>query len=155
MARKLDWSEDEAKAIVAAQHERGLLVVLSALSEAFGYVHRDAITLAAKALNLSRAEVHGVTSFYHDFRERPTGRHVLKLCGAEACQSMDADALGKQAEQELGIGFGETTPDSAITLERVYCLGLCACAPAALFDGEPHARLDQNAIASLISEARK
>ncbi len=152
MTRKLDWSEDDAKAIVAAQQERGLMVVLAALNEAFGYVHRDAIGLAAKSLNLSRAEVHGVASFYHDFREKPPGRHVLKLCGAEACQSMGGDALAAQATRELGIGFGETTPDEAITLERVYCLGLCACAPAALLDGEPHARLDQSAITSLIGE---
>jgi formate dehydrogenase subunit gamma len=155
MIRRQDWNEDEARTIVAAQQKLGLLAVLSALNEAFGYVHKDAVGLAANALNLSRAEVHGVASFYHDFRERPPGRHVLKLCGAEACQSMGADALAAQAVRELGIAFGETTPDEAITLERVYCLGLCACAPAALFDGEPHARLDQNAISSLIAEARE
>lgn len=155
MIAKRDWNEEDAKAIVAAQQERGLLAILSALNEAFGYVHRDAIGLAAKTLNLSRAEVHGVASFYHDFREQPPGRHVLKLCGAEACQSMGSDALAAQATRELGIGFGETTTDQAITLERVYCLGLCACAPAALFDGEPHARLDQNAISALIAEARE
>jgi formate dehydrogenase subunit gamma len=155
MTRKTDWNEDEAKAIVAAQQTHGLLAVLSALNETFGYVHRDAVGLVAKALNLSRAEVHGVASFYHDFRERPPGRHILKLCGAEACQSMGSDALAAQATRELGIDFGETTPDEAVTLERVYCLGLCACAPAALLDGEPHARLDQNAISSLIAGARE
>jgi formate dehydrogenase subunit gamma len=155
MTRRRDWNEDEASAIVAAQQNSGLLAVLSALNETFGYMHRDAIGLAAKALYLSRAEVHGMASFYHDFRELPPGRHVLKLCGAEACQSMGGDALAVQAAKELGIEFGATTPDEAVTLERVYCLGLCACAPAALFDGEPHARLDENAISSLISEARK
>jgi formate dehydrogenase subunit gamma len=155
MTRRRDWNEDEAKAIVAAQQGRGLLVILSALNEAFGYLHKDAVGLAARALNLSRAEVHGVASFYHDFRDRAPGRHVLKLCGAEACQSMGSEALAAQAVRELGVDFGETTPDDAMTLERVYCLGLCACAPAALFDGEPHARLDQNAISSLIAEARE
>ncbi|HTT82609.1 MAG TPA: formate dehydrogenase subunit gamma [Rhizomicrobium sp.] len=155
MTGRHNWNEDEATAIVAAQQERGLMAVLSALNETFGYLHKDAIGLAAKALNLSRAEVHGVASFYHDFRARAPGRHVLKLCGAEACQSMGADALAAKATRELGIDFGETTPDEAITLERVYCLGLCACAPAALFDGEPHARLDQNAISSLIADGRK
>jgi formate dehydrogenase subunit gamma len=155
MNRSQDWNEDEAIAIVAAQQEHGLLAVLSALNETFGYLHKDAIGIVAKALNLSRAEVHGVASFYHDFRERSPGRHVLKLCGAEACQSMGSDALAAQAARELDIAFGETTPDGAITLERVYCLGLCACAPAALLDGEPHARLDQTAISSLIAEARK
>jgi formate dehydrogenase subunit gamma len=149
------YSEEKAKVIVAAQQKHGLLAVLSALNETFGFVHRDAIGLAAAALNLSRAEVHGVASFYHDYREAPPGRHVLKLCGAEACQSMGADALAAHATRKLGIEFGETTPDEAITLERVYCLGLCACAPAALLDGEPHARLDQNAISLMIDEARK
>ena len=155
MIHRRNWNEDEAAAIVAAQQKCGLLAVLSALGEAFGYVHRDAIGLIAKTLNLSRAEVHGVVSFYHDFREHPPGRHVLKLCRAEACQSMGGDALAAHATRELGIEFGETTPDEAVTLERVYCLGLCACAPAALLDGEPHARLDQSAIVSLIAEARK
>jgi formate dehydrogenase subunit gamma len=149
------YSEEKAKVIVAAQQKHGLLAVLSALNETFGFVHRDAIGLAAAALNLSRAEVHGVASFYHDYREAPPGRHVLKLCGAEACQSMGADALAAHATRKLGIEFGEATPDEAITLERVYCLGLCACAPAALLDGEPHARLDQNAISLMIDEARK
>lgn len=155
MTRKPDWNEDDAKAIVAAQQERGLLAILSALNEQFGYVHRDAIGLAAEALNLTRAEVHGVASFYHDFRERPPGRHVLKLCGAEACQSMGGDALAAHATRELGIGFGETTSDQAITLERVYCLGLCACAPAALIDDTPHARLDKGVVSLLIKEARE
>jgi formate dehydrogenase subunit gamma len=153
-ARK-NWNEEDARAIIAREQERGLLAVLSALNETFGYLHRDAIGLAAKALNLSRAEVHGVASFYHDFRERPPGRHVLKLCGAEACQSMGGDALAAHATRELGIGFGETTPDDAVTLERVYCLGLCACAPAAMLDDEPHARLDNQAISSLIAETRE
>ena len=155
MNHRSDWNEDEARAIIAAQADDGLLAILSALNEAFGYLHRDTIGMAAKALNLTRAEVHGVASFYHDFREHPPGRHVLKLCGAEACQSMGGDAIGAQAVRELGIGFGETTPDEAITLERVYCLGLCACAPAALLDETPHARLDQSAISSLIAEARE
>jgi len=152
MTHRRDWNEDEAKAIVAAQHEGGLLAVLSALNDVFGYVHRDAIGLAANALNLSRAEVHGVASFYHDFRERPPGRHVLKLCGAEACQSMGGDELATQAIRELGMTFGETTPDEAITLERVYCLGLCACAPAALLDDVPKGRLDISTAKSLTEE---
>jgi formate dehydrogenase subunit gamma len=155
MPHRTNWNEDEANAIIAAERERGLLAVLSALNETFGYVHRDAIGLAAKALNLTRAEVYGVASFYHDFRERPPGRHVLKLCGAEACQSMGGDALAAHATSELGIGFGETTSDDAVTLERVYCLGLCACAPAALLDDTPHARLDKAAVSSLIDEARR
>lgn len=155
MTNRTEWNEDDAKAIIAAHQDAGLLVVLSALNHAFGYLHTDSVRLAAKALNLTRADVHGVASFYHDFREQPPGRHVLKLCGAEACQSMGGDAIAAQATRELGIGFGETTSDDAITLERVYCLGLCACAPAALLDETPHARLDQSAISSLIAAARE
>jgi formate dehydrogenase subunit gamma len=155
MTLRTKWSEEEAAAIISAHQARGLLQVLWALNETFGYVHKDAIRLAAHALNLSRAEVHGVATFYHDFRERPPGRHVLKLCGAEACQSMGGDMLAEHVTRELGIGFGETTADESVTLEHVYCLGLCACAPAALFDEEPHARLDKTSISALIQEARK
>jgi formate dehydrogenase subunit gamma len=155
MANTLEWNEDEAKALIAAHQARGLLPVLLALNETFGYLHKDAIRLAAQALNLSRAEVHGVASFYHDFRANPPGRHVLKLCGAEACQSMGGDALAEHVARELGIGFGETTADQSLTLERVYCLGLCACAPAALLDDEPHARLNISTVSALIGEARR
>jgi formate dehydrogenase subunit gamma len=155
MTQRSEWSEEEAKTIIAAQQARGLLPVLTALNEAFGYLHKDAVRLCAQALNLSRAEVHGVASFYHDFRERPPGQHVLKLCGAEACQSMGSDALAAHVTSELGIDFGETTPDESVTLERVYCLGLCACAPAALLDEMPHARLDNQTISALIGEMRR
>jgi formate dehydrogenase subunit gamma len=155
MAHRSEWNADEARAVIATHEDGGLLVVLNALNERFGYLHKDAAGLAARALNLSRAEVHGVASFYHDFRERPPGRHVLKLCGAEACQSMGGDAIASHATRELGIEFGETTADEAVTLERVYCLGLCACAPAALLDGAPVGRLNANAVSALIAEARK
>jgi formate dehydrogenase subunit gamma len=155
MAHRSEWNADEARAVIVAHEDGGLLVVLNALNERFGFLHKDAVGFAARALNLSRAEVHGVASFYHDFRERPPGRHVLKLCGAEACQSMGGDAIATHATRELGIEFGETTADEAVTLERVYCLGLCACAPAALLDGAPVGRLDGNGISALIAEARK
>src|SRR5215469_10373606 len=114
MNQRSPWNEAEAKAIITAHQARGLLPVLSALNETFGYVHKDAVGLCAHALNLSRAEVHGVASFYHDFRERPPGKHVLKLCGAEACQSMGGDELAEHVARELGICFGETTPDESV-----------------------------------------
>jgi formate dehydrogenase subunit gamma len=155
MACKAEWNKSDAEAIIAAHKARGLLPVLTALNDTFGYLHKEAIGLCAKSLNLSRAEVHGVASFYHDFREQPPGRHVLKLCGAEACQSMGGDALAEHVARELGIKFGETTPDESVTLERVYCLGLCACAPAALLDDTPHARLDARNVSALLAEARK
>jgi hypothetical protein len=90
----------------------------------------------AEALNISKAEVHGVVTFYHDYRSQPAGRHVLKICQAEACQSMGSDEALAANQAALGIGFHETTADGSVTLEPVYCLGLCACAPAAMLDGE-------------------
>jgi formate dehydrogenase subunit gamma len=99
--------------------------------------------------------VHGVVTFYHDFRRRPAGRHVLKLCRAEACQSAGGEALVARAEAELGVSFGETTADDAVTLEAVYCLGLCALAPSAMVDGRPVGRLDDERLGRLLVEARR
>ena len=134
--------------------EGPLLPILHDVQEDLGFIPDEALVIIADKLNLSRAEVHGVMSFYHDFRKEPAGRHVLKLCRSEACQSMGADGLAEAAKRMLGIDFHETTPDGAVTLEPVYCLGLCSCAPAAMLDGDVHARLDADRIASLIGEAR-
>jgi formate dehydrogenase subunit gamma len=117
-------------------------------------VPQDALPVIAKALNISRAEVHGVVSFYHDYRKAPAGRHVLKLCQAESCQSMGSDAVAARLKQLLGIDFHGTTRDGAVTLEPVYCLGLCACSPAALLDGEPIGRLDHDKIDEIVVEIR-
>ncbi|TGS88051.1 formate dehydrogenase subunit gamma, partial [bacterium M00.F.Ca.ET.177.01.1.1] len=102
-----------------------LLPILHSIQEEFGHVPKDALPVIADGLNLSRAEVHGVVSFYHDFRAKPAGRHVLKLCQAEACQSMGSDAVAAKVKQLLGIDFHETARDGSVTLEPVYCLGLC------------------------------
>ena len=118
-----------------------MLPILHDLQETFGYIPDQAKQLIADALNLSRAEVHGVVTFYHDFREAPAGRHVLKLCQAEACQSCGCDALAARAEAALGIKLGETSADGRITLELVYCLGLCTTAPSAKIDGRDDGRL--------------
>ncbi|MCX8006117.1 MAG: formate dehydrogenase subunit gamma [Burkholderiaceae bacterium] len=131
-----------------------LLPVLHAVQDALGYVPPQAIEPIARALNLSRAEVYGVLTFYHHFRREPPGRHVLQLCQAEACQSMGARALAAQAQSLLGSAFHQTSADGAVTLEPVYCLGLCALAPAALLDGQPHARLTPEALADLLAQAR-
>ncbi|HTQ33817.1 MAG TPA: formate dehydrogenase subunit gamma [Stellaceae bacterium] len=157
MQRRIAWNRERAAELIAAnQHLAGAaLPILHALQEEFGYIDREAVPLIAQALNLSRAEMHGVVSFYHDFREAPPGRHVLKLCRAEACQSMGADALAAQARDRLGIGWHETTPDGRVTLEPVFCLGLCACAPAAMLDGKVVGALDQARLAALIDEARQ
>ncbi|TCL72728.1 formate dehydrogenase subunit gamma [Rhizobium sp. BK251] len=134
--------------------EGPLLPILHEMQSEFGYVPQEVLPVIAKALNLSRAEVHGVMTFYHDFREHPAGRHVLKLCRAEACQSMGGDEIASRAKQLLGIDWHQTTLDGDVTLEPVYCLGLCACAPAAMLDGELRGRVDDEAVAELVAEAR-
>jgi formate dehydrogenase subunit gamma len=151
------WNRERAEAIVKAhQHIEGAaLPILHALQDEFGYIDREAVPLVAQGLNLSRAEVHGVVSFYHDFRKAPPGRHVLKLCRAEACQSMGADALAEAARERLRVDWHETTPDGSVTLEPVFCLGLCACAPAAMLDRRGFGALDEAQLASLIERARR
>lgn len=134
--------------------EGPLLPILHEIQDDFGYVPAEALPVIADALNLSKAEVHGVVTFYHDYRREPAGRHVLRLCQAEACQSMGSDAVADQIKRLLGIGFHETAADGSVTLEPVYCLGLCACAPAAMLDGEVIGRLDADAIDDIVAEVR-
>jgi len=134
--------------------EGPLLPILHGLQKEFGYVPREALPIVAEALNLTRAEVYGVVSFYHDYREKPAGRHVLKLCRAEACQSMGGDVLAERMQQLLGIRFNETASDGSVTLEPVYCLGLCACAPAAMLDGDVIGRLDETKLQEIAAEVR-
>jgi len=134
--------------------EGPLLPILHELQDEFGYVPPESLPLIAHALNISRAEVHGVFTFYHDYRDHPAGRHVLKLCRAEACQSMGGDALADRARQLLGIDWHGTTADGAVTLEPVYCLGLCACAPAAMLDGDVIGRLDAEQLEEIAAEVR-
>ncbi|WP_173934676.1 formate dehydrogenase subunit gamma [Chelativorans sp. Marseille-P2723] len=137
------------------RHEEGpLLPILNGIQREFGYVPREALPLIADALNLSRAEVYGVVSFYHDYRENPPGRHVLKLCRAEACQSMGGDLVAERLQNLLGVKFGETAGDGSVTLEAVYCLGLCACAPSAMLDGEVIGRLDGEKAEEIVREVR-
>lgn len=149
------WSTARAAEIIAeeAKQDGATLPILHALQRTFGYVPREAVPMVAQALNLSRAEVHGVVSFYHDFREAPAGRHVVKLCRAEACQSMGADDLHKHAQDKLRVGWGDTTNDGRVTLEAVYCLGLCACAPSAMVDGKVYGGLDRKKLEALLDRA--
>ncbi|QIP04765.1 MULTISPECIES: formate dehydrogenase subunit gamma [Bradyrhizobium] len=151
------WDETRGAEIIAelASQEGATLVILHALQQAFGYVPQAAIPMVAQALNLSRAEVHGVFTFYHDFRHKPAGRHVLKLCRAEACQAAGGDALAARAEAKLGVSLGSTTADDRVTLEPIYCLGLCATAPSAMLDGRLIGRLDQKRLDALIVEAQR
>src|ERR1700761_193170 len=151
------WNEQRGADIIAEHggREGATLVILHALQEAFGYVPEAAIPMVATALNLSRAEVHGVFTFYHDFRKQPAGKHVLKLCRAEACQAAGGDALAARAEAKLGVAIGNTTPDERGTLEPIYCLGLCATAPSAMLDGRLVGRLDEKRLDALVAEAQR
>ena len=144
------------RAILAAHRGRegALLPILQDVQAAFGFIPDDTYAPIAAELGLTRAEVAGVVGFYHDFRSQPHGRHVLKLCRAEACQSMGGDQVADRARALLGIDWHQTTPDGAVTLEPVFCLGLCACAPAALVDGRVVGRVDQARLDSLLDEVR-
>ncbi len=132
--------------------EGALLPILHAVQAEFGHVPQESLPIIAKALNLSRAEVHGVMSFYHDFRAAPAGRHVVKLCRAESCQSMGADRVAGHARQALGLDWHETSADGRVTLEPVFCLGLCACGPAAIVDGKLHGRLDEAKVDAILRD---
>jgi formate dehydrogenase subunit gamma len=149
------WDADAARAIIEGNQALpgALLPILHALQEEFGYIDREAEPLIASILNVSRAEVHGVVTFYHDFRQKPAGRHVLKLCRAESCQARGSEALAARAEARLGIAFGDTTADGSVTLEPVYCLGLCSVSPAAMLDDKIVARLDDKKFDVLLAEA--
>src|SRR6202453_4613382 len=151
------WDAARGAGIIAEHThlEGATLLILHALQEAFGYVAEPAVPMIASALNLSRAEVHGVFTFYHDFRHHPAGRHVLKLCRAEACQAAGGDALAARAETKLGIAIGNTTADMRVTLEPIYCLGLCATAPSAMLDGRVVGRLDEARLDALAAEAQR
>jgi formate dehydrogenase subunit gamma len=151
------WSAERTAQIIAEQRglEGPLLPILHAIQQAFGCVPESAVPVIADALNLSRAEVHGVVTFYHDFKSEPQGRRVLKLCRAEACQAAGGDALAARAELKLGVSIGGTTGDRRVTLEPVYCLGLCATAPSAMLDGRVVGRLDEAALDALVAVAQR
>ncbi len=153
----IPWNTERANEIIAA-HAHGdgpLLPMLHALNREFGCVPPEAVPLIATALNLTRAHVHGVVSFYHDFRREPAGRHVLKVCRAEACQAARGDQLAARMEKRLGIAFGETASDKSVTLEEVYCLGLCTVGPAVMLDGKVVAHIDDAKFEKLMTEARR
>lgn len=148
-------SVDDIQALIDGQlHLEGpLLPILHAIQEEFGHVPEAAIPLIAESLNLTRAEVHGVMSFYHDFRDVPAGRQVVRICRAEACQSMGANVLAEETLAKLGVEWHGTTANGAVTIEPVYCLGLCACAPAAMVDGRVVGRVDAAKMDEIIAEA--
>ncbi len=142
--------------ILVAQHlhlEGPLLPILHALQSAYGHIPQAAHDHITEALNISRAELHGVISFYHDFRDKPAGRHVLKICRAEACQAVGGTALAEATLAKLGLDWHGTSANGAVTIEPVYCLGLCACGPAAMLDGRAVARVDTARMDALLAEA--
>jgi formate dehydrogenase subunit gamma len=128
-----------------------LLEVLHAIQRAMGYIPAGAVPVVAEELNLSRAEVHGVVSFYHYFRHSRPGAHTVSLCQAESCQAMGATALARHARERLGIDFHQTTANGRFSLEPVYCLGNCACSPAAMIDGRLYGRLTPEGFDALIA----
>lgn len=149
------WSEDRVLAIVAAHEgERGpLLPILHDIRDTFGYVDPRAVPIVADALNLSRADVHGVVTFYRDFRTTPGGAVELRICRAEACQSVGADALVEAAVLRFATQLGGTTADATLSLDEVFCLGDCALGPAVMIGDEVHGRMDGERLAGLVAEA--
>jgi formate dehydrogenase subunit gamma len=157
MSNSQGWDADRALARIQ-ELERlpgALLPILHALQDEFGYVDKAAIPLVASALNLSHAEVHGVVSFYHDFRHDAPGRHVLKMCRAEACQSMGCETMIGHVQNRLGVKLGETTDDRSFTVEAVYCLGNCALSPAVMLDGKLYGRVSSDVADFLIDDAKR
>jgi formate dehydrogenase subunit gamma len=150
------WNPERAVEVIAgkADLDGALMPILHALNETFGYVPDEAVPLIAGALNLSRADVHGTLTFYHDFRRKPAPKHVVKLCQAEACQARGSVALTAHAEQRLNTPIDAHGHANAqgVSLEPIYCLGLCASGPSALIDGRPHARLTADRFDALMAE---
>jgi formate dehydrogenase subunit gamma len=132
------WDRPAVEGIAQSLKNRpgALMVILRRVQDALGWVPADAVPVIAKILNLSRAEVHGVVTFYHDFRHHPPGKNVIKVCRAESCQAMGAVALAEHIKDRLGCDFGQTRADGAYTLDAVYCFGNCACSPAVAVNGK-------------------
>lgn len=129
-----------------------LLPILHGLQDALGYIPPHSVADIAKALNLSRAEVHGVISFYHYFRDTPPGKHTIHVCRAESCQAMGSTQLESHVKSALGIDYHETTADGQFSLEPVYCLGNCACSPAIQIDKDIHGRVSNESFDAIINE---
>lgn len=147
-------SHDTVQALIAQHRDRpgALLPLLHAVQDALGHVPAEAVPWIAEGLNLSRAEVHGVISYYHFFRSAPSGQHVVQVCCAEACQACGAQQLLREAERILGCKAHETRADGRVTLEPVYCLGLCASAPAVQVDDRLLARMTPERLQSLSAQ---
>ena len=152
----LPWSQERTVAIVERHRaKRGALMpVLHELQDVFGHIDPRAVDLVAEALNLSKAEVYGVVTFYKDFRSEVPGTSVIHVCRGEACQSMGAERLARHAREHLAVDFGGTTSDGAVTLEQVFCLGNCALSPAVLVDGRLKGRIDEAGFDERVAASR-
>jgi formate dehydrogenase subunit gamma len=145
-----------SKIVEALKDKPGaLLPVLHSVQEEFGYISPEAVVIVARELNLTRAEVHGVVTFYHDFRQEAPGRHVVKICQAESCQALGSRRLTEHAAGQLGVALHQTTQDRSFTLEPVYCLGNCACSPSVMVDGEVFGRVTPDRFEEILEEVRK
>lgn len=153
MAEAADIEAAVERLMGAMVGKRGVLLpLLHALQDELGHIPAHAVPIIAEALNLSRAEVHGVLSFYHDFRDRPAARHVVKLCRAESCQARGGSTIEAAFAERLGIAMGQESADGKVALEPIYCLGLCAIGPNALIDDRPVARIDATAVERIAAE---
>ena len=132
-----------------------LLPILHGIQDELGYIPEDAVPIIANEMNLTRAEVHGVVTFYHDFRSHPPGRHIVRICQAESCQAAGSDALTAYARKRLGIEFHQTTQDRSCSLEPVYCLGNCALSPSVMVDKEVFGRVTEERFDEILQEARE
>ncbi len=153
---QLDWDKNAVQAVIEGLKDLpgALLPILHGIQDRLGYIPPDSVPLIASALNLSRAEVHGVITFYHYFRETPPGKHTIHICRAESCQSMNSRDLEAHAKAKLGIDYHETTADGDFSLEPVYCLGNCACSPAMTIDGEVYGRVSPERFDEILNEVR-
>jgi formate dehydrogenase subunit gamma len=153
MESRHSWDQARVGAIVDELKDRPgpLLLILRRIQDELGWVPAEAVPSIAKALSLSRAEVHGVVTFYHDFKHEPPARNVIKLCRAESCQAMGAVALADYVRFRLGVDFGQTSADHNFALEAVYCLGNCACSPAGVINGELIGRLTRERLDDAIA----
>jgi formate dehydrogenase subunit gamma len=157
LERAPEWNREVVEAIARELKDEpgALMPILRRIQDELGWVPPASVPMIAEILNLSRAEVHGVLSFYHDFRDHPPGRIVVSICRAESCQAMGGVALADHVQRRLGIAFGQTSPDGAFTLEPVYCLGNCACSPAAMIGAKPAGRLTPARFDELIAHLER
>jgi formate dehydrogenase subunit gamma len=148
-------SERVREIVAAHRGERGALMpILHAIQAEYGHIDPKSIPVIAEELNLSRADVHGVVTFYKDFRQEPPGRTTVRICRAEACQAVGSEALAQRVQARLGVGFGETTADHAVSLEAVFCLGNCALGPSVEIGGRLYGRMDGDRLDGLLSADR-